>query len=81
MLETIWESVSGDVLKIVLAVISIIVSYYVIPAIKDDLIPCRAISRIPTDAKSVIVYLFPYYLGEAYYENSNISKYAFLTFS
>ncbi|MBO7179580.1 MAG: epoxyqueuosine reductase [Clostridia bacterium] len=44
--------------------------------LKDDLIPCRAISRIPTDAKSVIVYLFPYYLGEAYYENSNISKYA-----
>ena len=44
--------------------------------IKDDLIDCRAKSRIPTVAKSVIVYLFPYYLGEEYYKNSNLSKYA-----
>lgn len=44
--------------------------------IKDELIPCRAISRIPENAKSVIVYLFPYYLGEAYCKNRNISKYA-----
>ena len=41
-----------------------------------ELIPCRAVSRIPQNAKSVIVYLFPYYLGEEYYKNSNISKYA-----
>ena len=44
--------------------------------IKDDLVDCRAKSRIPIDAKSVIVYLFPYYLGEEYYKNSNLSKYA-----
>ncbi len=44
--------------------------------LKDDLFDCRAKSRVPSGAKSVIVYLFPYYLGEAYYENSNISKYA-----
>ena len=44
--------------------------------IKDDLIDCRAKNRIPIGAKSVIVYLFPYYLGEEYYKNSNLSKYA-----
>lgn len=44
--------------------------------LKNDLLPCRALSRIPENAKSVIVYLFPYYLGEKYYENSDISKYA-----
>ncbi len=37
---------------------------------------CRAKSRIPQNAKSVITYLFPYYLGEKFYEGSNISKYA-----
>ena len=41
-----------------------------------ELFPCRAKERIPQGAKSVIVYLFPYWLGEEYYENSNISKYA-----
>lgn len=40
------------------------------------LIECRAKSRVPQNAKSVIVYLFPYYLGEEFYKNSNISKYA-----
>ncbi len=37
---------------------------------------CRAKARVPKNAKSVIVYLFPYYLGEAFYEKSNVSKYA-----
>lgn len=41
-----------------------------------SLIECRAKSRIPQNAKRVIVYLFPYYLGKEFYENSNISKYA-----
>jgi len=45
-------------------------------AIKNDLISCRALSRIPENARSVIVYLFPYYLGEEYYKDRNISKYA-----
>ena len=44
--------------------------------LKNNLFECRAKNRIPKDAKSVIVYLFPYYLGEEYYKNSNISKYA-----
>lgn len=41
-----------------------------------ELLECRAKERIPQHAKSVIVYLFPYYLGEDYYTHSNISKYA-----
>ena len=41
-----------------------------------ELINCRNKSRIPENARSVIVYLFPYYLGEDYYKNCNISKYA-----
>ena len=35
---------------------------------------CRALSRIPQDARSVIVLLFPYYTGE--YPQRNISRYA-----
>ena len=44
--------------------------------LQNSLIPCRATERIPQNAKSVIVVLFPYYLGDGYYENRNISKYA-----
>lgn len=44
--------------------------------LQDALIPCRALARIPQNSKSVIVVLFPYYLGEGYYEKLNISKYA-----
>ena len=44
--------------------------------IKENLIQCRAKGRIPANSKSVIVYLFPYYLGEENYKNLNISKYA-----
>lgn len=45
-------------------------------AVKDKLIDCRAKSRIPENAKTVISVLFPYYLGEEAYENSNVSRYA-----
>ena len=44
--------------------------------IKDFLIPCRAKSRIPENAQTVISILFPYYLGEEAYEGSNVSRYA-----
>ena len=44
--------------------------------LSDSLIDCRAKSRIPANAKSVITALFPYYLGEDAYEDSDISKYA-----
>lgn len=41
-----------------------------------SLFECRAKMRVPENAESVIVYLFPYWLGEEYYKNSNVSKYA-----
>ena len=41
-----------------------------------SLLPCRAVSRLPQGAKSVIVSIFPYYLGKAAYSGLNISKYA-----
>ena len=44
--------------------------------LQNNLIPCRAMERIPKNAKSVIVVLFPYYLGKDFYKNLNISKYA-----
>lgn len=44
--------------------------------IKEHLIDCRAKSRIPQNAKTVITILFPYYLGEEAYENLNVSRYA-----
>lgn len=44
--------------------------------LSDSLFSCAAKRRLPENAKSVIVYLFPYYLGEKYYEGLNISKYA-----
>ena len=54
MFETIWESISGDVLKIVLAIISVIVSYYIIPSIKDDLIPFLKEKRIYSTVKKFV---------------------------
>lgn len=47
--------------------------------VKDTLIDCRAKSRIPENAKSIIVMLFPYYFGKDAYNGSNISKYACVT--
>lgn len=44
--------------------------------IKDSLIDCRAKNRLPENPQSVIVLLFPYYLGDSAYEGSDISKYA-----
>lgn len=44
--------------------------------ISAHLIECRAKQRIPKDAKTVIVALFPYNLGDSAYSGSNISKYA-----
>lgn len=45
-------------------------------AVRDCLIPCRAASRLPENAETVISVLFPYYLGEEYYRDSNVSRYA-----
>jgi len=40
------------------------------------LLPCGGKIKIPQGAASVLVALFPYYLGEDQYEGSNISRYA-----
>ncbi len=45
-------------------------------SVSDSLIPCAARARIPENAETVISILFPYYLGEEFYENSNVSRYA-----
>lgn len=47
--------------------------------LKNNLIECRAKSRLPQNAKSVIVACFPYLLPKENYKNSNISKYAVVT--
>lgn len=39
MLEAIWNSVLPNILEIILTIISLVVSYYVIPYIKNDFIP------------------------------------------
>ena len=44
--------------------------------IKDRLIDCRAKARLPENARTVISVLFPYYLGEGFYEAANVSRYA-----
>ena len=44
--------------------------------VKDSLIPCAAVKRLPENAKTVISVLFPYYLGEEVYEKANVSRYA-----
>ncbi|MBQ6543212.1 MAG: DUF1730 domain-containing protein [Clostridia bacterium] len=44
--------------------------------IKDNLIECRAKSRLPVNSRSVIITAFPYLLDEKYYKDSNISKYS-----
>ena len=43
---------------------------------RAHILPCRAASRIPENAQSILVALFPYYMGEDAYEGSNISRYA-----
>lgn len=45
-------------------------------SVSGALLECRAKSRLPKGARSIIVYLFPYYLGDGAYETCNLSKYA-----
>ncbi|MBR5561607.1 MAG: epoxyqueuosine reductase [Clostridia bacterium] len=47
--------------------------------IKDNLIECRAKSRLPENPESVIVACFPYLLDESEYHDRNVSKYAVVT--
>ncbi len=52
--------------------------FEVIPfsAIADKLNDYKCREQLPDGAQSVIMILFPYYLGEEYYKNRNISMYA-----
>ncbi|MBQ7688189.1 MAG: DUF1730 domain-containing protein [Clostridia bacterium] len=45
-------------------------------SVSGRLIDCRAKARLPENAETVISVLFPYYLGEDYYKNANVSRYA-----
>ena len=47
--------------------------------IKDNLIECRAKSRLPENPSTVIVACFPYLLDDSQYKNRNVSKYAVVT--
>ena len=47
--------------------------------IENELIPCRAKSRLPENAKTIIVACFPYLLKSENYKDINISKYAAVT--
>ena len=46
MFETIMNSIAGNILEIILAILSCVVSYYVIPAIKNDIIPWLKDKRV-----------------------------------
>lgn len=65
-----------DITKKILSDVSPVYGFCPFDKIKDSLIECRALKRLPENAKTVIVTLFPYYLGENAYEGSNLSKYA-----
>lgn len=45
-------------------------------AVDGRLIECGAKKRLPENCKSIIVFLFPYNLGEKSYDGCNISRYA-----
>ena len=45
-------------------------------AVQDRLLECRAKARLPQGAQTVISVLFPYYLGEEFYKDANVSRYA-----
>ena len=60
----------------ILSQISPVYGFCPFEKISSSLIDCRAKGRIPDNAQSVIVILFPYYLGEESYKKLNVSKYA-----
>lgn len=60
----------------ILSSVSPVYGFCPFDSIKDSLIECRAKQRLPENAETVIVFLFPYYLGDGCYEGSDLSKYA-----
>ena len=49
-----WNMISGDVLELVLTFISAIIAYYVIPAIKTDLVPWLKEKRLYGTVKKFV---------------------------
>lgn len=54
MLETIWNTILPNILEIVLTIISLVISYYVIPYIKSELIPWLKEKRIYSVVKNFV---------------------------
>lgn len=54
MLEPIIQAVTDNVLDIIIAIITIIVSYYVIPCIKNDLVPWLEDKRLYGIVKTLV---------------------------
>lgn len=53
-METLINSITSNILEIILAVISIVVSYYIIPTIKEDLIPWLKEKRVYGTVKKFV---------------------------
>lgn len=49
-----WNMISGDVLELVLTVISAVIAYYIIPAIKTDLVPWLKEKRLYGTVKKFV---------------------------
>lgn len=54
MQELIIKAITENILDIIIAVISIIVSYYIIPCIKNDLVPWLKDKRIYNTVKTFV---------------------------
>lgn len=54
MLETIWNSILPNILEIVITVISVVVARYVVPCIKNDLIPWLKEKHLYNTVKSFV---------------------------
>jgi hypothetical protein len=54
MLETIWNSILPNILEIIFTIISLVVAYYVVPYIKNDLIPWLKEQRLYNMVKNFV---------------------------
>ena len=54
MLETIWNSILPNLLEIIITIISLVIARYVIPCIKNDLVPWLKEKRLYNIVKSFV---------------------------
>lgn len=54
MFETIWDAILPNILEIILTIISLVVARYVIPYIKNDLIPWLKEKRLLSVIKGFV---------------------------